>query len=121
MSELSACKPLLPDDTLNVLSHILIDNAVKYAQRSSVVTIRLERVRERISFSVNNTGNVISADDIEHIFDRFYRAEKSRTSGGFGLGLSIAKNIVKTLGGKISVTSNEQTGTTFTVKFLPVK
>lgn len=121
MSELSACKPSSPDDTFNVLSYILIDNAVKYAQRSSVVTISLEKVRERICFSVNNTGNVISTDDIEHIFDRFYRAEKSRTSGGFGLGLSIAKNIVKTLGGKISVTSNEQTGTTFTVKFLPVK
>lgn len=106
---------------LNQLSHILIDNAVKYAQQGSVVTIRLERVRERICFSVNNTGNVISADDIKHIFDRFYRAEKSRTSGGFGLGLSIAKNIVKTLGGKISVTSDEQTGTTFTVKFLHQK
>ncbi|MGN0559275.1 MAG: sensor histidine kinase [Acutalibacteraceae bacterium] len=103
------------------LSHILIDNAVKYAEQASVVTIRLEKIRERICFSVNNRGNVISADDIEHIFDRFYRAEKSRTSGGFGLGLSIAKNIVKTLGGKISVKSDEQTGTTFTVKFLPVK
>ena len=60
-------------------------------------------------------GSVIAKDDIDHIFDRFYRAEKSRTTKGYGLGLSIAQRIVESTNGKISVESNETAGTTFTV------
>ena len=94
-----------------------MDNAVKYAEENSTVTIKLHRHNEKILFSVNNRGNVIAPEDIEHIFDRFYRAEKSRTTKGYGLGLSIAQRITESMNGKISVESNETDGTTFTVIF----
>ena len=99
---------------LNQLSHILIDNAVKYSEENSTVTIKLKKNSDGVEFSVNNFGSVISEDDLEHIFDRFYRAEKSRTTKGYGLGLSIAKKIVESTNGKLTVQSNEKDGTTFT-------
>ena len=102
---------------LKQLTHILVDNAVKYAAEKSTVTIRLCRHNEKTEFSVNNRGNVIAKEDIVHIFDRFYRAEKSRTTKGYGLGLSIAQRIAESMNGKISVESNETDGTTFTVVF----
>lgn len=68
-------------------------------------------------FSVNNKGNIISKNELTHIFDRFYRAEKSRTTKGYGLGLSIAQNITASIGGKISVESSEENGTTFRVEW----
>jgi signal transduction histidine kinase len=67
---------------------------------------------------VRDTGPGIPAQDLPHIFDRFYRAEKSRTrsrSSGFGLGLSIAKWIVDQHGGQIKVESKEGQGTTFVI------
>ena len=100
---------------LNQLAHILIDNAVKYAADDSTVTILLKRAGEKIRFSVNNKGSVIAREDMEHLFDRFYRAEKSRTTKGYGLGLSIAQRIVESMNGRIAVESNETEGTTFTV------
>lgn len=99
------------------LVHILIDNAVKYGNSNSVISIGLIAKGELVEFSVNNIGNVIAKEDLEHIFDRFYRTEKSRTTGGYGLGLSIAQNIVKSLNGKLNVESNIQYGTTFTAVF----
>lgn len=102
---------------LNQLAHILIDNAVKYSSENSTVTIKLTKKGEIIEFSVNNMGSVISEEDLEHIFDRFYRAEKSRTSKGYGLGLSIAQKIVQSTNGKLTAESNEKDGTTFTAVF----
>lgn len=102
---------------LNQLAHILTDNAVKYASPGTTVTLRLQTAGDRAEFSVNNRGNVIAPDEIEHIFDRFYRAEKSRTTKGYGLGLSIAQRIVESMNGKITVESTETDGTTFTVRF----
>ena len=101
---------------LNQLAHILVDNAVKYADPDTTVTIRLHRKGEHSEFSVNNKGNVINSEDLSRIFDRFYRAEKSRTTKGYGLGLSIAQRIVSDMNGKITVESSEAAGTTFTVK-----
>lgn len=68
-------------------------------------------------FTVNDRGSVIADKDLPHIFDRFYRSEKSRTSGGVGLGLAIAKNIVDLHGGTIKAFSSESEGTTFKVEF----
>lgn len=102
---------------LTQLSHILIDNAVKYSASDGIVKIKLFRHNDKLILSVNNKGNVISKDELAHIFDRFYRAEKSRTTKGYGLGLSIAQNITNSLGGKISVESNETDGTTFSVEW----
>lgn len=102
---------------LKQLAHILIDNAVKYAADQSEVTITLKKSGDAVTFAVNNKGNVIEKDDLEHIFDRFYRAEKSRTTKGYGLGLSIAQNIVQGMNGKLTAESNEEQGTTFTARF----
>ena len=99
---------------LNQLVHILVDNAVKYADSDTTVTIGLKIKNDRAEFWVNNFGNVITKEDMEHIFDRFYRAEKSRTTKGYGLGLSIAQRIVQDMNGKLSVTSSKEAGTTFT-------
>ena len=98
---------------LNQLAHILVDNAVKYADNGTKVTIVLNKKSDRTHFSVNNFGSVISKEDMEHIFDRFYRAEKSRTTKGYGLGLSIAQRIVQSMKGKLTVESSEANGTTF--------
>lgn len=102
---------------LNQLAHILIDNAVKYAEDNSTVTIALHKHGDGTEFTVNNKGSVISKEEMEHIFDRFYRAEKSRTTKGYGLGLAIAQRVVEDMNGKITVQSNQTDGTTFTVYF----
>ena len=102
---------------LNQLAHILIDNAVKYAEDNSTVTIALHKHGDGTEFTVNNKGSVISKEEMEHIFDRFYRAEKSRTTKGYGLGLAIAQRLVEDMNGKITVQSNQTDGTTFTVYF----
>jgi len=99
------------------LVQILIDNAVKYSPRGSVVFVSLTASKKEIVFSVNNKGDVIPSEQLEHIFDRFYRADDARTKGSFGLGLSIAKNIAQALQGEICASSTEADGTTFTVKF----
>ena len=102
---------------LNQLTHILIDNAVKYAEPSSTITIILKKKNESVEFAVNNHGTPISKEDLPHIFDRFYRAEKSRTTKGYGLGLSIAQNIVQSMNGRLTVQSDAENGTTFTASF----
>ncbi|MBR1830373.1 MAG: hypothetical protein IJ781_12900, partial [Atopobiaceae bacterium] len=102
---------------LERLAKILIDNACKYAAEGSTITVTLTRAQGNTCFTVNNVGNVIDPEDLAHLFDRFYRSDKARNreTGGFGLGLAIAKGIAETHGGKISATSTEESGTTFTV------
>ncbi len=104
------------------LAAILLDNACKYAGKDGSVTVRLWVEQEKIRLVVNNTGTPIAPEDQQHIFERFYRADKSRvrSRGGYGLGLAIAKQIVDAHGGKIAVESSETLGTTFLVS-LPVK
>lgn len=97
--------------------HILIDNAVKYAAENTTVTVRLGKVGKATVLSVNNRGDVISKEDLSHIFERFYRADRSRNTEGFGLGLSIARNLAAAQGGVIKAESNAESGTTFTVTF----
>lgn len=99
------------------LTQILIDNAVKYAQKNSIVMVSLTKAKKDVTLSINNKGDAIPAEQLEHIFDRFYRTDDARTKGGFGLGLSIAKNVANALGGEIFATSDNENGTTFTVKF----
>jgi signal transduction histidine kinase len=65
--------------------------------------------------AVGDTGLGISAEDLPHVFERFYRADPSRSSGQIGLGLTIAKAIVEAHGGSIEVSSKPGSGTTFTV------
>jgi signal transduction histidine kinase len=96
----------------------LIANAIKFTPTGGEVFLSLGRSGEHAKVIVRDTGPGIPADDLPHIFDRFYRAEKSRTRSGmsgFGLGLSIAHWIVEQHGGRIEVSSQEGKGTTFAV------
>ena len=102
---------------LSRLVHILVDNAIKYSYEGNEVSVFLFYNKKDIELHVNNRGDVIDAESLNHIFDRFYRTDDARTKGGFGLGLSIAKNIAQALGGQISATSSLERGTTFSVKF----
>jgi signal transduction histidine kinase len=103
---------------LKQLFGILLDNACKYADDGTKITVSLTKEASWASVRVNNRGAVIPSEDAAHIFERFYRAEKSRVrkTGGYGLGLSIAQSITQSHGGKISMTSDAENGTTFTVR-----
>lgn len=103
-------------DQLDRLVKTLIDNACKYASAGSTIQVLLERRVGAVSLSVTNAGEPIPAEDLPHVFDRFYRSDKARarSTGGFGLGLAIAKGIVESHGGRIEVKSSAEKGTTFT-------
>lgn len=95
---------------------ILLENAVKYANENGQIAISLIKSKHQVIFSIRNSGHGIAKNDLPKVFDRFYRADPSRThkSGSYGLGLSIAKTIIDNLGGEINVTSVENECTTFT-------
>ena len=100
----------------------LTANAIQYTPQGGDVYVSLEQIKDRARVIVRDTGPGIPAEDLPHIFERFYRAEKSRTRGkstGFGLGLSIVNWIVEKHGGRIEVASQEGKGTTFVV-WLPL-
>ncbi len=100
---------------LTQLIHILLDNAIKYGRKGTPVTLWLGRTGSSAVIRVHDYGAVIAPDDLDHIFDRFFRADKARGEGGHGLGLAIARNIVELLKGKIRVSSDDQSGTVFQV------
>jgi two-component system OmpR family sensor kinase len=101
----------------------LIGNAIKYTPAGGEVVVGLAKVDNRARLTVSDTGLGIPKEDLPHIFERFYRGEKSRTRSkdgkGFGLGLSIAYWIVRNHAGQIEVASREPQGTTFCV-WLPL-
>ena len=101
---------------LSKLVSTLIENAFKYVDENGTVDLRLTAAGRNAQLSVKNTGSAISPEDLPHIFDRFYRTDKARTSGagGFGLGLAIAREIAREHGGDIVAASRESEGTTFT-------
>jgi signal transduction histidine kinase len=97
---------------------ILLDNAMKYTDDGGLVVVEVGHGRKNGFVKVSNTGAGIPAGDLPHIFDRFYRADKARTSsgaGGHGLGLSIAKTIAERSGGMITAYSASGM-TTFTLE-----
>jgi len=101
-----------------VISNI-IDNAIKYTPNNGQVDIKLYKDNVFAKIAISDTGIGIARDELTHIFDRFYRIDKSRSSLGFGLGLSIAKSIIDLHKGRIEVDSYQAQGTRFTV-FLPL-
>jgi heavy metal sensor kinase len=96
----------------------LISNAIQYTPQDGEVFLSLSKIGDQARVIIRDTGPGIPPEDLPHIFDRFYRAEKSRTrsnASGFGLGLSIAHWIVEHHGGQIKVESKEGKGTTFVI------
>lgn len=96
---------------------ILIDNAIKNTESSGNIDISLAENAGRITLKVENTGKGISHDDLPHIFERFYKSDSSRNGSSFGLGLAIAKAISERNSGSISVQSEVNGVTCFTVEF----
>jgi signal transduction histidine kinase len=94
---------------------ILFDNAVKYTNDNGWIEVSLKRVKRNAVCSVSNSGEAIPQKDLLKIFDRFYKIDSSRNNNknSFGLGLPIAKTIIEKLGGKISVSSDENGITAF--------
>lgn len=113
---------ILAGETLSLteLFIILLDNAIKYSDSNSEVTLMSRKADHHVEVVVKDTGSGIDEKDIPHIFDRFYRVDKSRSkTPGYGLGLSIAKKIVEAHKGTISVESKTNKGTKFIIK-LPI-
>jgi signal transduction histidine kinase len=97
---------------------ILIDNAVKYTPPGGSVSLRLRRSNGSAVAEFWDTGIGVSADDLPHIFERFYRADKARSRdvGGVGLGLSIARWVAEAHRGSIEVQSTSGSGSVFRVR-----
>lgn len=108
-----------PDALAQVLFN-LVDNAVKYTPKGEI-TVKAEKIEagdySQVVISVTDTGVGIPTEHLPRIFERFYRVDKARSRqiGGFGLGLSIAKHIAESLGGKITVQSELGKGSTFSI------
>lgn len=100
---------------------ILIENAIKYSPENTKITISTKKTDHGVNIRFKDQGYGISSKDIPHIFDRFYRADQSRTKNivsGFGLGLPIAKKIIAKHSGRISVVSQIEKGSEFNI-YLP--
>jgi two-component system heavy metal sensor histidine kinase CusS len=96
---------------------VLIDNALKYSNQGGTVEIAIASDQNRLTVTIEDHGAGIAATDLPHIFQRFYRADKARSDGGYGLGLSIASSIAQAHGASIAATSTEGRGSVFSVVF----
>lgn len=94
----------------------LLGNAIKYTERGQITVIAKARPKGGVIVTIADTGVGIAAEHLPHIFDRFYRVDKARTSTGTGLGLAIALRVAQTHGGAIGVKSKIGQGTEFTVQ-----
>ena len=105
------------EDSIRHLVSILIDNAIKHSDENGIVRVALTKSGNKNIFQVYNTGNGIKNSEKDKIFNRFYRSDESRSkvTGGYGLGLSIAKSIVDAHKGTISVDGEENKWISFTV------
>ena len=122
--QITAAQAVISADEVSVtkLLTILIDNAIKYTPKFGAVNVAVHVVKKHLEIRVKDTGIGIPKKDLPHIFDRFYRTDRSRTktgTSGFGLGLAIAKQIVLSQKGTMTVISKEGKGTMFVVK-LPI-
>jgi signal transduction histidine kinase len=98
----------------------LLSNALRYTLEQGLIELQTHQEGNQILVSVKDTGIGITPEQLEHIFDRFWQADRARSYGsGFGLGLAIAQNIAHNHGGTISVTSQPGTGSCFRVQ-LPI-
>jgi heavy metal sensor kinase len=96
---------------------VLVDNALKYSHAGGIVDIAVTADHSHVRVAIRDRGIGIAGDDLPHIFQRFYRADKARSGGGYGLGLSIASTIAQAHGAQIGATSTEGEGSEFSVRF----
>jgi len=113
--EVSPPVPLIQADAQRLEQVLvnLIHNAVKFTRPGGAVVLSASAEGDFVRFAVRDTGAGIPEDDLERIFERFYKADRARSGGGTGLGLSIARHIVEAHGGKIWAESAEGRGSTF--------
>ncbi len=97
----------------------LLQNAINYTEQKGIIEIQLLKKMGGVELSISDTGIGISAKDLPHIFERFYKVDQARiqTANGAGLGLSLVNELVKKYCGKISITSELQKGTKITIRF----
>lgn len=102
-------------DRIEQIIYILLDNAMKFTAAGGCIEIYEHLNNDKLYLSIKDSGIGISENDIEHIFDRFYKADKSHSTKGTGLGLSIASEIMQMMGENIVVKSKLNHGSTFTI------
>ena len=99
----------------------LLDNALKYTQEGGRVALETKREDHAAQITVADSGLGISAKDLPHVWERFYRADRSRSTPGTGLGLSLVQSIILAHSGTINITSTESAGTEVTVQIATVQ
>lgn len=106
------------EESIKKLFSIIMDNAIKYTNKNGKVDVTLIQDKNKVKLKIMNTGEGIPSEHLEKIFERFYRVDSSRVreTGGYGLGLSIAKSIVEQHKGKIHAESNIGKDTTFVIE-----
>ena len=106
--------PLLTnEDRIVQILHILLDNAFKFVGEDGRVCVDAETARGQVRIFVRDNGAGIAKDALPYVFDRFYKADTARNSGGSGLGLSIAKELLTAMGESIQVKSEPGKGSEF--------
>ena len=112
-------------DRINQVIYNLLNNAIRYIEAGCMITVSTQVVtvqgRPYVQVQIADTGSGIAPEDLQHIFQYFYRSEKSRSrkSGGSGIGLALARQFVRSHGGRIWADSEVGRGTTFTF-ILPI-
>jgi len=118
LAELPGGLPLCDIDSYRIsqVLHNLLDNAAAHTPRGGIITVAARWRGKWVEINVSDTGEGIPAEELPNIFERFYRVDKSRAraTGGYGLGLTIAKRLVEAHGGKIEVQSEVGKGSRFT-------
>ncbi|HET7378100.1 MAG TPA: sensor histidine kinase, partial [Anaerolineae bacterium] len=111
----------LDPDRIKQALAILIANALRYTPADGSISVNARRETDHLLIEVSDTGSGIALDDLPHVFERFYRADKSRSraGGGSGLGLAIAKSIIEAHAGTIEARSEVGQGTTMRIE-LPI-
>ena len=109
---------IVPDD-LDIILTNLIDNSVKYTEQEGTISINSAITDKEVKLEISDTGIGITTEDLNKIFNEFYRSQNAKTAelSGTGLGLSIVKNLIKQYGGSIDVRSEIEKGTTITISF----